>query len=153
MFCRHLFTAAKIILAAIISICLSGCIHKPVPHDVSTMTEIKPLTEIKNRPPLPDSKALAEKSELDTEHNLRLAHCTHELEALKTYSPAQYKQEHREFIQLTQRSAKYLEVSADISSDINQLVRPKYQFALASLCYRIRNDLTLALINQVKMND
>ncbi|HDT2108512.1 TPA: hypothetical protein RCG91_004278 [Enterobacter roggenkampii] len=72
---------------------------------------------------------------------------------MKSYSPARYKEYQQAFSQLSKSSAAYMAVSNDIGSDINDLVRPKYQFALANLSYRIRVDLSMALINQVKVNE
>lgn len=79
----------------------------------------------------------------------KLAQCTRELEALKQFSGTKYTRYKAEFDRIARTGSQYLAVANGISQDINDLVRPKYQYALTSLCYRIKNDLSLALINQV----
>ncbi|NHB95407.1 hypothetical protein C5470_02825 [Photorhabdus stackebrandtii] len=79
----------------------------------------------------------------------KLAQCTRELEALKQFNGAKYTRYKTEFDRIARTGSQYLAVANGISEDINDLVRPKYQYALTSLCYRIKNDLSLALINQV----
>lgn len=79
----------------------------------------------------------------------KLSQCTRELEALKHFAKSKYTLYQVEFARITSSSAAYLDVARGISSDINDLVRPRYQYALTSLCYRIKNDLSTALINQV----
>lgn len=83
----------------------------------------------------------------------KLSQCTRELEALRSFDKAKYTRYQAEFARITRTSALYLGVASGISSDINDLVRPKYQYALTSLCYRIKNDLSTALINQVGSHD
>lgn len=83
----------------------------------------------------------------------KLAQCTHELSALKTFNQAKWEQYQREFDRITRTSSAYLGVAASISGDINDLVRPRYQYALTSLCWHIRNDLSASLINQVGSHD
>lgn len=88
-----------------------------------------------------------------TEDTGKLAQCTRELEALKAFNSAKYNQYQAEFTKIKQTSTKYLGVANGISSDINDLVRPKLQYALTSLCYRIKNDLSASMINQVNIHD
>ncbi|OKB66582.1 hypothetical protein BHU62_11985 [Serratia marcescens] len=79
----------------------------------------------------------------------RLAQCTRELDALRRFSASKYTRYKTEFDRLTRTGSQYLAVAGGISKDINDLVQPKYQYALTSLCYRIRGDLSAALLNQV----
>ncbi len=152
MFCSKLTaTGLRSIILANLALCLSGCMHGAAPTKL-------PAAPVMTQSASTDTAAAKagnsdDKNAFATPPADRLAQCSHELEALKTYNPDRYKQYQQAFTQLSQSSAAYLAVSHDIGSDINNLVRPKYQFALASLCYRIRADLSTALINQVKVNE
>lgn len=121
---------------------LGGCAPRPASL-VSTRPAVetaRPVTTPATRAATPDP------TEQDAS---RLARCTRELEALKQFNPTRYAGYHRELEQITRTGAQYLAVSAGISQDINDLVQPRYQYALTSLCQRVRADLSAALINQV----
>ncbi|KFA84182.1 hypothetical protein NGI13_22300 [Enterobacter asburiae] len=79
----------------------------------------------------------------------RLSQCTRELEALKTFDDAKYRRYQAQMARITRTGAQYLAVSGGISQEINDLVQPRYQYALTSLCQQVRADLSFALINQV----
>lgn len=130
-----------------ISLFLSGCTHKVKPTTIpksqsSASVSIKPL-----------KTASASTTENVDEGTDKIEQCARELNALKTFSPAKYTQYQSEYDHITKTSAQYLAVSKGISSDINDLVRPKYQYALTSLCFRIKTDLSSSLINQIKTDN
>lgn len=83
----------------------------------------------------------------------KLAQCSRELAALQKFDAEKYTKYQREFDHITRTGAQYLTVAKGISGDINDLVRPKYQYALTNLCYHIRTDLSNSLINQVKSDE
>ncbi len=83
----------------------------------------------------------------------KISQCTRELEALKSFNNVKYNNYKLELGKIKQTSASYLGVANGISEDINDLVRPKLQYALTNLCYRIKNDLSESLIKQVNIHD
>ena len=83
----------------------------------------------------------------------KISQCTRELEALKYFNNIKYNNYKLELGKIKQTSASYLGVANGISEDINDLVRPKLQYALTNLCYRIKNDLSESLIKQVNIHD
>ncbi|HEM8838469.1 TPA: hypothetical protein U2R15_004179 [Klebsiella aerogenes] len=81
----------------------------------------------------------------------RLEQCTRELDALKQFNNTKYTSYKAELDRITRTGAQYLQVAGGISQDINDLVQPRYQYALTSLCQRVRADLSASLINQVSI--
>lgn len=85
--------------------------------------------------------------------NDNLSQCNRELAALERFDHASWIRSRAEFEKITKSSAAYMDVADTISHDINDMVRPKYQYALRSFCWRVRNDLFYALVHSVKIND
>lgn len=98
-----------------------------------------------------DSETISGKGDItnDMSGTSRLSQCSRELGALKQFNSAKYATYKAELDHITRTGAQYLAVSNGISQDINDLVQPRYQYALTSLCQRVRADLSAALINQV----
>ncbi|MCT8353513.1 MULTISPECIES: hypothetical protein [Photorhabdus] len=136
---------------------LTGCAQELTPKRVPTSSKIKVSSTAKTlvHSSLPHESGngdcrFAGTMQPSTDSNSgKLAQCTRELEALKQFNGAKYTRYKAEFDRIARTGSQYLAVANGISQDINDLVRPKYQYALTSLCYRIKNDLSLALINQV----
>ncbi|MGM8398349.1 hypothetical protein [Enterobacter hormaechei] len=77
-----------------------------------------------------------------------LTQCKRDLESLHRISPFDYDRYRNEYDALMRSSAGFMAVSGDISDEVNDLARPRFQFALVNLCYRIKNALAKSLISQ-----
>jgi len=133
--------------ALLLLINLPGCTQQPskVEGSQTTLAQ-KPLLT-------PTPSASPDKPVQAHHENKKLERCSQELLALKTFNSTRYTAYHRELERLTFTGKQYLAISEGIGSDINDIVLPRYQYALTSLCHRISNDLTTALIHQVNTNE
>lgn len=77
-----------------------------------------------------------------------LAQCKRDLESLRTVSQTEYRRYTAEYDALLKSSAGFMSVKDDVSPEVAALARPKFQFALVNLCYRIKDALVRTLINQ-----
>lgn len=77
-----------------------------------------------------------------------LAQCNRDLESLRTVSQTEYHRYAAEYDALLKSSAGFMTVKDDVSPEVAALARPKFQFALVNLCYRIKDALARTLINQ-----
>jgi hypothetical protein len=77
-----------------------------------------------------------------------LEQCHRDLESLRTVNPASYSTYLARYDALMKSSAGFLSVKDDVSSEVAELARPRFQFALVNLCFRIKNSLAQSLINQ-----
>ncbi|WP_368533273.1 hypothetical protein [Enterobacter hormaechei] len=77
-----------------------------------------------------------------------LVQCKRDLESMHRISPSDYDRYRNEYDALMRSSAGFLAVSGDISDEVSDLARPRFQFALVNLCYRIKNALAKSLISQ-----
>lgn len=77
-----------------------------------------------------------------------LEQCNRDLESLHRVSPSDYARYRNEYDALMRSSAGFIAVSGDISDEVSDLARPRFQFALVNLCYRIKNALAKSLISQ-----
>ncbi|BFO09112.1 hypothetical protein GGER_16220 [Serratia rubidaea] len=75
--------------------------------------------------------------------------CTTELTSLKSVNPRSYARYRAIMSRLIASGRTYMAVQGDISQDINDVLQPRYQFALANLCWQIRSDLSASLLEQV----
>lgn len=77
-----------------------------------------------------------------------LTQCNRDLESLRTVSMTEYRRYTAEYDALMKSSAGFMTVKDDVSPEVAELARPKFQFALVNLCYRIKDALAQTLINQ-----
>jgi hypothetical protein len=84
-----------------------------------------------------------------SEGGSKVTQCNNELLALKTINTAEYSRYHREMTQLVTSGQRYMNVKGEISSDINDIMTPRYQFGMANLCWKIRNALSQSLLTEV----
>lgn len=77
-----------------------------------------------------------------------LEQCNRDLESLHRISPSEYARYRNEYDALMRSSAGFIAVSGDISDEVSDLARPRFQFALVNLCYRIKSALAKTLISQ-----
>lgn len=77
-----------------------------------------------------------------------LTQCNRDLESLRTVSLTAYRRYQSEYDGLMKSSAGFMAVRDDVSPEVAELARPKFQFALVNLCYRIKDALAQTLINQ-----
>lgn len=82
------------------------------------------------------------------EHISHLTQCNRDLESLRTVSMTEYRRYQSEYDALMKSSAGFMTVRDDVSPEVAELARPKFQFALVNLCYRIKDALAQTLINQ-----
>lgn len=92
--------------------------------------------------------ALPPRSRQDNSGPSHLAQCNRDLESLHRISPSGYARYRDEYDALMRSSASFMAVSGDISDEVSDLARPRFQFALVNLCYRIKNALAQTLISQ-----
>jgi hypothetical protein len=108
-------------------------IASATPMKVTTIAAKPALTPEAPPPPEKDSK---------------VAQCNNELAALKTVNAAHYARYRSEMDHLVASGRRYMDVQAGISNDINDIMTPRYQYGMASLCWRIRNALSQSLMSQ-----
>lgn len=82
------------------------------------------------------------------EKDSKVAQCNNELAALKTVNAPHYARYRSEMDHLVASGRRYMDVQAGISNDINDIMTPRYQYGMASLCWRIRNALSQSLMAQ-----
>lgn len=127
---------------------LSGCAHKD--KNIQVKEKQKDPIEI----PVNKNNVISSSLEVDRRHvEDNLLQCRQELAALKRFDHASWLRSRVEFEKITKSSAAYMEVVDTISDDINNMVRPKYQYILRSFCWRVRNNLVYTLSHQVNIND
>lgn len=85
---------------------------------------------------------------LQQDHPSHLVQCNRDLESLHTVSPSTYLSYRGEYDRLMKSSAGFVTVKDDVSPEVAELARPRFQYALVSLCYRIKDALAQSLINQ-----
>lgn len=78
----------------------------------------------------------------------KVTQCNNELMALKTVNAAHFARYRSEMDRLVASGSRYIAVKAGISNDINDIMTPRYQYGMASLCWRIRNALSQSLMAQ-----
>ncbi|HAH0869136.1 TPA: hypothetical protein GFY00_22770 [Escherichia coli] len=87
----------------------------------------------------------------DATKQVSLSHitqCNRDLESMRTVDIKQYMHYQREYDELMKSSANFLTVKDDVSPEIASLARPRFQFALVNLCYRIKDALARTFIKQ-----
>lgn len=119
--------------------CLYGCnstVKMPSAPDDSKNYVVKEKKNISERDHLPKNAAS------------HLTQCNRDLESLRTVSLTAYRRYQSEYDGLMKSSAGFMAVRDDVSPEVAELARPKFQFALVNLCYRIKDALAQTLINQ-----
>lgn len=105
----------------------------------STLAMVKPISNNSDVMDKPNDKTAA------ISH---LTQCKRDLESLHRISPSEYTRYRDEYDALMRSSSGFMAVSGDISDEVSDLARPRFQFALVNLCYRIKNALAQTLISQ-----
>lgn len=77
-----------------------------------------------------------------------LSQCNRDLESLRTVDAGQYRRLQTQYDTLMKSSESFLTVKDDVSPEVAALARPRFQFALVNLCYRIKDALAQTLIRQ-----
>lgn len=133
-----------ITLGFILCYSLVGCnsfdSHK-VPKNESSSIYVKATPNAESL--TPNNTALIRES--GTTH---LEQCNRDLESLRTVNSGEYNNYLAQYTALMKSSAGFMAVKDDVSPEVAELARPKFQFALVNLCYRIKNTLAQTLINQ-----
>jgi len=80
--------------------------------------------------------------------NSHLEDCIKNLESLKVINSVKYDLYLAEYDALMKSSEEFLTVKDDVSPEVAALARPRFQYALVNLCWRIKNSLAQTLINQ-----
>lgn len=81
---------------------------------------------------------------------VRIRECKNELAALKEFNVRAYDKYQAEYDSISRETQKYIKVKSQLGEDINYLAMPKFQFAIRNVCFRIKNDLTSSIVDQVK---
>ncbi|MGY2297169.1 hypothetical protein ACW9H7_17000 [Pseudomonas yamanorum] len=76
--------------------------------------------------------------------------CRKEMEVLKVYNKASYNKYNAEYQVIANKTSKYMGVKDSISSDINDMVMPAYQFQIREFCFRVKTRLTELVIRQAR---
>ena len=77
-----------------------------------------------------------------------LEQCNRDLESLRMVNATEYRRYLSEYDGLMKTSADFLTVKDDVSPEVAELARPRFQFALVNLCYRIKDTLARTFIRQ-----
>ncbi|MFS7243193.1 hypothetical protein AB6849_23090 [Serratia proteamaculans] len=129
------------LLMLVAGLLLTGCASEPgarlrAPEGITTAAVPMKVTTI-----IPDSAPSAGKDN-------KITQCNNELTALKAVNAAHYARYRSEMDHLVATGRRYMDVKAGISNDINDIMAPRYQYGMASLCWRIRNALSQSLMAQ-----
>lgn len=97
------------------------------------------------------AQASVSKKNDDRKNNIsHLIQCNRNLEALRTVDAAQYRRYQADYDALMKSSEGFVTVQDEVSLEVAALARPRFQFALVNLCYRIKNALAQTLIKQAE---
>jgi len=140
-------------LLAIGALLLAGCASKQPTHSLVTPPppQIDQTQQNSMAPADQDSGAFvpAQSAAPAADGNTaRIQECRKELDAMQSYSKASYDAYLAEFQKVGAQTNKYLQIKGGISSDINDLAMPRYQFQIRELCFRIKTRLTQLIIRQ-----
>lgn len=149
-------------LLAIGALLLAGCASKQPTHSLVTPPppQIDQTQQNSMAPADHDSGAFVPAQSADTfapaqsaapaadGNTARIQECRKELDAMQSYSKASYDAYLAEFQKVGAQTNKYLQIKGGISSDINDLAMPRYQFQIRELCFRIKTRLTQLIIRQ-----
>lgn len=128
-------------LFAVSMVCLSGCALTKNQNESSKAS----LTDAPSVSKIDDVKTSSVSIAAASSH---LTQCNRDLESLRTVSMTEYKRYQSEYDALIKSSTSFMTVKDDVSPEVAELARPKFQFALVNLCYRIKDALAQTLINQ-----
>lgn len=131
-----------IAMVSIFLIALNGCSNESLKKYKTTATIAGSNEKLQ--------KEHLESGESDRSHERpsHLVQCNRDLESLRTVSPSAYHRYQTEYDGLMKSSADFVTVKDDVSPEVAELARPRFQYALVSLCYRIKDALAQSLINQ-----
>jgi hypothetical protein len=124
------------IYSLFLCILLVGCQSKIVPH----ATEVKADQSVS--PPVPVANSYTSTGVS------KVLQCSRDLEALRTLQMSEYSEYQKKYDAVMSLSSKYLKIANDVSTDINDLARPHFQFELVKLCYDIKSRVAQILITQ-----
>lgn len=119
-----------IILAGLL---LSGC-----------TSHVRPNYQVKT----PDAAVDTARAKITPVPRSELVQCNRNLESLRTVDVSQYRLYQAEYDSLMKHSAGFLMVKEEVSPEVAALARPRFQFALVDLCWRIKNALANTLLHQ-----
>jgi hypothetical protein len=97
--------------------------------------------------------AAQETAQPESETNLnenRAEQCRKELDVLKIYNKASYAKYEAEYQAIASKTGKYMQIKDSISSDINYMVLPAYQFQIREFCFRVKTRLSQLVLRQAK---
>jgi len=95
------------------------------------------------------SDAAQPESETNLNEN-RAEQCRKELDVLKIYNKASYAKYEAEYQAIASKTGKYMQIKDSISSDINYMVLPAYQFQIREFCFRVKTRLSQLVLRQAK---
>lgn len=134
---------------------LSGCAKQEPVHSVVTPSAT--MTQSQPEPSAPEQEQDTQATPFSSsasnsrdQHASNVQECRNELNAMRGYSEASYNSYQTEFEKIAARTNQYLQIKDSISSDINDLVMPRYQFQIRELCFRIKTRLTQLVIRQAE---
>ncbi|WP_270655275.1 hypothetical protein [Enterobacter bugandensis] len=127
----------KIIFLPLLCGCLLSCSSQTykIPHQKSENAKYININKTVDIPAIKPNES-------------HLTQCNRDLESLRTISITEYNNYMNEYDSLMKSSAGFLSIKDDVSPEVAELARPKFQFALANLCYRIKDSLAQTLIRQ-----
>lgn len=125
---------------------LTGCVQPPLNKEADA-THLGENTNVSSEimPNKPQAKETSSNLRMPISH---LMQCNRDLESLHTVNQTAYRLYQKEYDELMNSSANFLSVKDDVSPEVAELARPRFQFALVNLCYRIKDALAQTLINQ-----
>lgn len=116
-------------------LCLEGCTPKvkAINSPATDRSESAAVYEVKNN---------------NIKNDSAINQCNRDLESLRTVNATEYRRYLSEYDGLMKSSADFLTVKDDVSPEVAELARPRFQFALVNLCYRIKDTLARTFIRQ-----
>ena len=125
-------------------------------YEQQNKNNVKPVNQTKNTLKQNITTNVANEDAVSVENSdatkqVSLSHitqCNRDLESMRTVDIKQYMHYQRKSYELMKSSANFLTVKDDGSPEIASLVRPRFQFALVNLCYRIKDALARTFIKQ-----
>lgn len=94
-------------------------------------------------------EAAQPESETNVNEN-RAEQCRKELDVLKIYNKASYTKYEAEYQAIASKTGKYMQIKDSISSDINYMVLPAYQFQIREFCFRVKTRLSELVLRQAR---
>ncbi|WP_252193584.1 hypothetical protein [Pseudomonas sp. TAE6080] len=124
--------------------------HAPVPATLANPPARQAVSVNLRADAQPTSSVAAQSESAESTNQLRVQQCRRELDTIKLYNKASYDKYDAEFQVIASKLNKYIQVKDSISSDINDMVMPGYQFQIREFCFRVKVRLSQLVVRQAR---